>query len=213
MQTLIPNRLVTWAQEKPLGLVFRSYAYKDGDDVVWIDPVEPTPEELPLVEALGRPTHVVLTFGDHDRDAKAIAKRYRAELWVPGVEGGDHFLPDADRRYTEASTMPAGLHALHLAGVGHGEHALYGHAEGRRFAFVGESVLHIDHLPWPLKILFRQPKGELQHKAFYNGGDGETARRETKRLLSLELDVLLPAHGSPIMADAAGKLQESLSAW
>lgn len=213
MQTLIKDRLLTWFQPKPLGIVFRSYAYRLGDDVVWVDPVMPADDERSDVLALGTPRHVILTFGDHDRDAKAIAHRYDATLWVPGVEHGDHYLPDADRRYTEGTPLPAGLVAYHIAGVGHGEHALTGEIDGKRFAFVGESVFHLDELGWPLKLLFPQPAGEFQHKPFYNGGDGKTARRETKRLLSMDLDILLPAHGSPVMVDAGRKLVESLNAW
>lgn len=213
MQTLIPNTLLTWFDPKPLGMVFRSYAYRRGPDVVWIDPVDPGDDEAELVSLLGRPTDIILTFGDHDRAAAVLTARYNARLWVPGVEHGDHYLPQADIRYTEGSPMPAELKPIHIAGVGHGEHALVGTVAGKRFAFVGESVFHVEPAGWPLKMLLSQPAGEFQHKPFYNGGDGKRAKQETKKLLSLDLDILLPAHGTPVMVDAAGKLAESLAAW
>jgi hypothetical protein len=215
MRMLVPGRLITWNRPGPLGMELRSYAYRRGDTVVWIDPVDPDPKELTAVEMFGRPAAIVLTFGAHDRDARALRDRYGAALWVPEPENGDKFVPDPDQRYTWQSELPAGLRAVHIPGVGLGEHAVVGDIEGRRFAFVGDSVFHVPDRSLFAKLMLPQPRGEFQHKIAYFmwGGNRRTALKEAKRLLSLELDMLLPTHGQPVLEDARGRLRESLSAW
>lgn len=215
MRNLVPGRLITWTGPGPFGMELRSYAYRRGEEVVWIDPVDPAPADLTAVEMFGRPRAIILTFGAHDRDALALRDRYGASLWVPGVEEGDKFIPNPDERYTWQSELPAGLRAVHIPGVGYGEHAIVGDVDGRRFAFVGDSVMHVEHRSLLQKLILRQPRGVLQHKIFYFnwGGNRRTALKEAKRLMSLELDMLLPTHGTPVLDDARGKLRESLSVW
>src|SRR5690606_6344699 len=111
--------------------------------------------------------------------------------------------------------LPAKLRAVHIPGVGYGEHAIVGDIEGKRFAFVGDSVIHLPKVPLLGRLVLGQPRGKLQHKRFYFqwGGNRKQALKEAKRLMSLELEMLLPTHGVPILGDARGELRESLSAW
>lgn len=212
MQELVPGRLLTWTAKGLLGIPLRSYAYKNGETVVWIDPAMPeNPEE---VLAFGIPQHVLLTTGLHDRDAEAIARRFGIPIWVP-EKGGDLFISKPDHRYTWQSQLPAELKPVSIPGIGGGEHALVGEIDGKRFAFVGDAVFHIPH-PDPISklVILRQPKGEFQHKTVYwGGGNKRQALKEAKRLISLELAILLPMHGTPVLEEAHAKLRESLSAW
>lgn len=215
MQMLVPGRLITWTRKGSLGMELRSYAYRRDEAIVWIDPVEPAANERVAVEAFGKPGHIILTFGAHDRDTLALRDRYGATVWVPEMEQGDKFIPNPDERYTWQSELPAKLRAVHIPGVGYGEHAIVGDVEGKRFAFVGDSVIHLPHVPMLGRLVLGQPRGKLQHKRFYFqwGGNRKTALKEAKRLMSLELEMLLPTHGVPILGDAKGELRESLSAW
>lgn len=216
MKTLVAGRLISWTAAGLGGMRLRSYAYRRGETVVWIDPAEPEARDQEAVSAFGTPDAIVLTFGAHDRDAAAIMARTGATLWLPGVEGGDRYFKDVPHEaYTWQSELPAGLRAVHIPGVGLGEHAICGDIDGKRFAFVGDSVLHIQPLPWVARLLLQQPKGRLQHKRFYGqwGGNKKQALKEAKRLMSLELEMLLPTHGEPILEDARGALRESMSAW
>ncbi|MNS26900.1 hypothetical protein D3C72_588360 [compost metagenome] len=213
MRMIVPGRVISWTRKGPFGMELRSYAYRRGDVVVWIDPVMPDDKDMTGVEAFGRPHHVILTFGGHDRDAEAVRTRYGAPVWVPEPEGGNRLLPSAEHQYNWQSELPAGLRAVHIPGVGMGEHAVCGDVDGRRFAFVGDSVHHVEKPNLLERLILRQPRGELQHKAFFWGGEKKTALKEAKRLISLELDMLFPTHGSPITHDARGKIRESLSAW
>ncbi|MFP5503468.1 MAG: hypothetical protein ACLGIN_13345 [Candidatus Sericytochromatia bacterium] len=215
MQMLVPGRLITWSAPGPFGMELRSYGYRRGETLVWIDPVEPGPKDRMAVEAFGKPAHIILTFGAHDRGAEALRKRFDCPIWVPAVEDGDRFIENPDHQYTWQSELPAGLRAVHIPGVGLGEHAIVGDIDGRRFAFVGDSVIHMKQRTFVGKLVLGQPRGELQHKRFYFtwGGNRRTALKEAKRLLSLELEMLFPTHGAPIMSDARGMLRESLSAW
>ena len=213
MRMIVPGRVITWTHKGPFGMTLRSYAYKRDDVVVWIDPAMPEAKDLAAVHAFGKPHHVILTFGGHDRDAEAVREHYGIPLWVPEPENGSKLIQNPDHTYTWQSELPAGLRAVHIPGVGPGEHAIVGDVEGRRFAFVGDSVIHVEKPGLIEKLILRQPRGELQHKAFFFGGKKRVALKEAKRLLSLELDMLFPTHGSPITHDARVKLRESLSAW
>lgn len=213
MQMLIPGRLITWTRPGPLGLVQRAYAYKRGEVTVWIDPVEPEVRDRTVIEVFGRPHAIILTSGGHARDAMAMRARYGCPIWVPAVEGGDRYVPDADERYTWQSELPARMRAVHIPGVGLGEHAVCGDIDGRRFAFVGDAVVNQEKRSFLTKLTHAQPRGQLQHPRIYLAGKKKTALKESKRLLSLELDMLFPTIGTPVLHDARAKLRESLSAW
>lgn len=213
MQELIPGRLITWTAKGLLGMPLRSYAYRQGEVVVWIDPAQPEDKDTEQVLAFGTPQHVLLTTGLHDRDAEAIRTRYGSPVWVP-EKGGDRFVTKPDHRYTWQSDLPAGLKAVSIPGIGGGEHALVGDVAGRRFAFVGDAVFHYPKLDVISKLILRQPKGEFQHKVVYwGGGNKKQALKEAKRLISLELAMVLPMHGTPVLEEAHAKIRESLSAW
>jgi hypothetical protein len=213
MRMVLPGRLISWTREGRFGVVQRAYAYKRGEVIVWIDPFMPDERSRVAVEAFGRPHHVVLTSGSHDRDTEAVRARYGIPAWVPAVEGGDRRVSDPEHRYTWQTELPAGLRAVHIPGVGAGEHAVVGDVDGRRFAFVGDAVMHHEKPGFVARLVLRRPRGDLQHKAFFPGGAKRTALKEAKRLLSLELEMLFPTIGTPITHDARGKLRESLSAW
>lgn len=213
MQDLIPGRLITWTAKGLLGLPLRSYAYRQGDVVVWVDPAWPEARDAERVMAFGAPQHVLLTTGLHDRDAEAIRERHGIPVWVP-EKGGERFVKRPDHRYTWQSDLPAGLRAVSIPGIGGGEHALVGDVEGRRFAFVGDAVFHFPKVEGLSKLILRQPKGEFQHKVIYwGGGSKKVALSGAKRLMSLELAMVLPMHGTPVLEEANAKIRESLSAW
>ncbi len=213
MQELVPGRLITWTANGLLGIDLRSYAYRRGDVVVWIDPAMPEGADAEAVLAFGEPQHVLLTTGLHDRDVAKIRERFGIPVWVP-EKGGDRFIPKPDHRYTWQSDLPAGLKAVSIPGIGGGEHALVGDIDGKRFAFVGDAVFHYPRIEGLGKLVLRQPKGEFQHKVVYwGGGNKKVALKEAKRLISLELGMVLPTHGTPVLEDAHAKIRESLSAW
>lgn len=213
MQDLVPGRLITWTSPGLLGMRLRSYAYRHDDEVVWIDPAAPGSKDEAKVLEFGSPRHVLLTTGLHDRDAEAISRRFGIPIWVPS-KGGDVFIKKPDHRYTWQTVLPAGLKPVSIPGIGGGEHALVGDLDGKRFAFVGDAVFHMPKLDFVTRrLILAQPKGEFQHKRFYLGGNKKEALKEAKRLISLELSMIFPMHGTPVLEDAHAKLRESLSAW
>lgn len=213
MKELIPGRLITWTAKGAFGIPLRSYAYRRDEGIVWIDPALPKGADAEAVLAFGAPQHVILTTGLHDRDAEEIRARFGCPLWVP-ENGGDRFVTRPDQRYTWQSDLPAGLRAVAIPGVGGGEHAIVGDIDGTRFAFVGDAVLHYPRVRGLAKLILKQPKGEFQHKVVYwGGGDRKTALKEAKRLISLQLGMVLPTHGTPVLEEADRKLRESLSVW
>ncbi|HEY9721356.1 MAG TPA: hypothetical protein V6D47_05040 [Oscillatoriaceae cyanobacterium] len=203
MDTFLNGNLLTWHTNGPLGLPFTGSAYRAPDGtVVWVDPPDPGADESALLQ-LGKPTHLLVTFRDHDRAVAPLAKRYGAQVWIPKGTGGE--IQPVDVEYDEATALPAGLRAVGLPAVGYGEHALVGEAYGKRFAFIGDAFFNLEgsKVPWLLgKAFFVRHGGPLALKRQYRGGDTKAAPTQLRRLLDERLDMLVLSHGKSVAADA-----------
>src|ERR1035437_1393071 len=116
------------------GVPFTGSAYRAPDgEVVWIDPPDPGVHEAELLQ-LGKPTHILVTFRDHDRAVAALSKRYGAKVWVPRGQGGS--IQPINEEFDETTVLPAGLKAIAMPAMGYAEHALTTEAYGKKFAFI-----------------------------------------------------------------------------
>lgn len=211
METYLDGHVVRWDIKALAGLPFTGSAYRSPDgEVVWIDPPELGQAEAAVL-ALGEPSHILVTFRDHDRAVNALAERFGAQIWVPRGQGGD--IRHVDVEFGEDTALPAGLKAVAMPAMGYGEHALFGEAYGRRFAFIGDAVFNHEHtsVPWLIKKLaFKHRGGPLWMKRTYRGGDDQAAPEQLKKLLDLKLDALYLSHGRAVPADADAYLRQVL---
>lgn len=76
-----------WTPGQDWDRVVSSYAIDDGDRLLLFDPLAP-PSEIGEVAA-GRETAIVLTCLWHERDARSLAERLGAPLYVPPPDHGD----------------------------------------------------------------------------------------------------------------------------
>jgi hypothetical protein len=123
-----------------------SYALQTPAGPVLVDPEAPAADQaMRLWALLGRPpVAIVLTTGDHERDAYRLGARFDAPVWAPGAAlpaagGGLAGRPDAV--YEAESVLPGQLEALALAGAvaGTGAHVLRWVAPGgERVLFTGD---------------------------------------------------------------------------
>ena len=157
---------------------------------VLIDPL--TPEE-----GLSRFSHpskaivLLLTNGNHERDAHSFKLALRAEIWAPAAA-----LPDLDltpdRVYGSDEDLPCGIRAFHL--------------EGSHSA--GETALLVPRGPGVLVIgdgLLAQPDAEW--RVFV-----EHERAALEPLRDLAFDALVTSHGAPVRSGAAAGLRAFLDA-
>lgn len=207
----LDGHVLTWTKPEIAGLPHTGSAYRSpAGEVVWIDPPDPGPHEQALL-ALGVPTHMLVTFRDHDRHLEALAARHGARVWIPHGEGGE--IKRIDVTYHEATTLPAGLRAVAMPAMGFGEHALVAEAYGKKFAFIGDAVFNLEgtRVPWLVRqLFFKRRRGPLAMKRSYRGGDTAAAPDQLRRLLALKLDILFLSHGRAIDAEADRRLREVL---
>lgn len=213
IQRYLDGKVIWWTGKGPFGMTLSSYALRHGDTTVWIDAVDPG-RDLDAVLELGPPAHLLITFGDHDRDVLPLARRFGAEVWIPDGEAPAFRKPD--HVFGDGMALPAGLKALALPGVGYGETLLYGEVDDQRIGFFGDAVLH---LPLnPLQQLLLLPilvpgRGGLQRKRSFRGGDTRQALQSLPKILDLGLDAAFFSHGTPLVSGAGKALREAIASW
>lgn len=186
-----------------------SFAYSDGTELVLIDPLLPADRsgrrrfwKTLDTEVRGRatPIHVVLTIHWHERHAPEIAARYAsspgAALWVPSGAASQLSWPP-DHAFVVGDRLPAGIVAFDT--LRDDEVVLWLPAAN---AIVCGDVL-LGGKRKPLRVC---PQSWLPP---------EVKRAELAdslaSLLELPVELILPAHGEPIQADAAAVLERALA--
>ncbi len=114
-----------------------SYALPTAAGPVLVDPEAPAADQAARLWALleQAPVAIVLTTGDHERDAFRLGARFRVPVWVPAAalpERGGDLAGRPDAVYAAGGAVPGGLEALALEGAaaGTGAHALRWAAPG-----------------------------------------------------------------------------------
>lgn len=170
------------------------------DAVCLVDPlvpVEPAERERfwkhldADVERAGAPVAVLLTISFHARSAAEIAARYGAAVWAWHEEAHPPEV-SADRRYAAGDELPGGFVAY---GTGRKEGILWLPA---RKALVAGDVL----LGGPLRVC----------PWFLDAAGRERAVRALRDLLALEVELVLTAHGEPVLANGRAALAAALDA-
>lgn len=163
-------------------------SYYLAEERVAIDPMLP-PERPEWFQ----PEHVVLTTRHHDRDAWKLG----ATVWVvaqgaPELEGRGVF-----RTYEWGDELPGGLVAHEVGALSPDETALYSAAH--RAVAVGDGVVR-----WRAG----EPLAFVPDR-FMDDPDRDKAglRAAYERLLELDFDLLLLAHGDPAVGDAKQQLR------
>jgi hypothetical protein len=163
-------------------------SYYLAEERVAIDPMLP-PERPDWF----RPEHAILTTRHHDRNAWQLG----CTVWV--VEQGAHELEGRGefRTYAWGDELPGGLHAYEVGSLSPDETALYSAA--RRSLAVGDGVIR------------READGPLSFvpDRFMDDPERDKAglRAAYRRLLELDFDLLLLAHGDPAVGDAKEQLR------
>jgi glyoxylase-like metal-dependent hydrolase (beta-lactamase superfamily II) len=172
------------------------------DEFVLIDPLAPTDEadSEEFWHAVDRdvehhgPPHIVLTVAWHRRSADEVWSRYDAtRVWayLGETEGGT-----ATDRYDPDTELPGGLRAFDAAWAT--EAVLW--SEEHRALFTGDVILGA---PGGLRLL---PDAWVP--------EGKTRKGIAEALaplLELPVELVLPAHGEPVLANGAAALERALN--
>lgn len=161
--------------------------------LIFIDPIPLKEEALKdlVAESFSAPAAVVLTSGNHQRESLALAKRFGIPVFA-SEDAGDDII--ADQRFRSGDSV-AGMESIALPGFGPGETAFL--HEGA--LIFGDALINLE--PEGLRLL---PEKYL--------GDKKQSLRSLMVLRKLQPQILLFAHGLPIIQSAAIRLDGCLSA-
>jgi hypothetical protein len=166
-------------------------SYYLAEERVAIDPM------LPLEQpAWFRPEHAILTCRHHDRDAWKLG----CTVWV--VAQGAHELEGRGefRTYAWGDELPGGVIACEVDALSPDETAL--HVPAHRALAIGDGVIR-----W-------EADGPLDFvpDRYMDDPDRDKAglRAAYERLLELDFDLLLLAHGNPVVGDGKEQLRAFL---
>ena len=192
IQEVLPGFYLWQAYSPQAKVELTSHALVCGDALFLIDPIRLTESALTRLETLPqKPRAILLTNGNHERDAAFYRDRYNVPVFAD---------PAAALELT-ISTMsfPTDLNGLELhslPGAGTGEVGFY-HRE-RKLLILGDIIINLDSFAFaPLPDKYATNPKEM--------------RRSLQFLTTLDVRTLAFAHGLPITAQAAVRLASLVS--
>jgi hypothetical protein len=198
MQELRPG-LWTWAARHPEWLTpddgwgpdVRSYALVAAGSLVLIDPLSP-PAPVDGLSA-GKEVTVLLTVYAHERSAADCVSRLGAQVLAPAQSLGDLSIPATG--YAVGDVLAGGVEAC--TGFWPNEATLW--LPEQRALVTGDVLLGERGLSIP-------PEDWLEDAA-----TPQEVREGLRPLLDLPLELVLPTHGEPLLADAHARLSAALA--
>jgi Metallo-beta-lactamase superfamily len=190
----VASGLYTWqAYEPAVKCDLSSAAVVTPAGLVLIDPIALTKPALAALVKDAKPAAILLTNGNHARDADAYRKELGIAVWAhEGAASALEIEPDAT--LADGEIAPGGFCVMALNGAGPGEIALLGAGA----ACLGDAIINLP------------PEGLRLLPAKYCS-DPVALPGSLRKLLSCEFDVLTFAHGAPLVGQARRNLEVLLS--
>jgi glyoxylase-like metal-dependent hydrolase (beta-lactamase superfamily II) len=164
--------------------------------LVFIDPVPLAADALKdlVAESFSAPSAVVLTNGNHQRESLSLGKKLGIPVFAPENAGAEII---ADHKFRAGETV-GGLESIALPGFGPGE-----------TAFLHEGVLIFGDALINLESSGKERGLGLLPEKYRD--DKKESLRSLVALKLLKPEVLLFAHGTPIVQVATARLRNLLS--
>jgi glyoxylase-like metal-dependent hydrolase (beta-lactamase superfamily II) len=167
-----------WEPGQDWGPLVSSYAVRDGDRLLLLDPI--APPDLVDELAAGLEAVVVLTCPWHARDAHGLAERLGAPLFVPPPDPDDP-APVEGRVFSAGDRLPVGIEAF--PGMEPNDLVLW--IERRRMLVAGDTLIDRGNgLEFP---------ADWANK----GVPAEQILETLQPLRGLPVELVLPTHGGP----------------
>jgi uncharacterized cupin superfamily protein len=199
--TLLQNTVIPgvgmWSRWQPdRSLNFNSFfvGTKKGAENVLVDPLALDEEDLKKIESWGGIAWIVLTTRDHEREAAALAQRFKAKVAAPKLDVPE-IKVKVDRELVEGDRIGR-LTVVQLEGMkSPGEFAL--HLEDSDTVIVGDA-------------LWGDPPGSLRTVANEKLGNPQKAVLSLRRLWALEPKNILVGDGYCIFGGAMAAIEAFL---
>lgn len=202
----------------PLVRVSRNMAIvREGEELTLVNPLRLGDAELARLDALGRVKHVLRLGAMHGLDDPFYVDRYGATFW--SQEGGTIYTePKIDRALVEGGPLPfSGARLLCFRKTNEPEAAIL--LERERLLLVTDAIQHygdFSHNNLPARLLmpllgFSKTTlvGPLWLKLMTP--EGQSLRDDLERLLELDFDKLLSAHGTLLAQDAHSAVETAIA--
>jgi glyoxylase-like metal-dependent hydrolase (beta-lactamase superfamily II) len=192
MREIAPG-LWHWTARHPhIGIDVSSYYL--APERVLIDPMLP-PEGLEWLEEQGSPEHILLSNRHHDRDAWRIREAFGSVVHC--VRNGIHELEGRGpvEPFDFGDELPGGTTAHEIDAICPDETAL--HVPAYRALVCADGVMH-----------YGDELGFVPEKYMDDPETTKAGLRDAyRRMLDVDFDLLLPAHGTPVVGGAREALR------
>jgi len=182
----------------PHGYEFNGYLIHHPEGNLCVDPVEPSADALARLEREGV-ARIVLTNRNHVRKAALVRERTGAPI---AIHPADAAYAREQGATIDADLVPgeriSGFTVVGVPGKSPGEVVL--HCPRRRLLIVGDAVIG-------------NPPGQLSLLREKVMDDPPRLRASVAALAALEVEVLLPGDGVPILREAGARLRELVSSF
>jgi glyoxylase-like metal-dependent hydrolase (beta-lactamase superfamily II) len=161
-------------------------ALETGEGLFFCDPVALDGAALEELVEEREPRGIVLTNGNHERNAAALARQFGIEVWAHEGARGE---VAATRWFRDGEVLFGSVETVGLRGFAAGETALW--QDG--VLLMGDALIHAE--PYGFAML---PEKYCE--------DAKAGRESLKKLLRYPVEIVVFAHGLPIVARARERL-------
>ena len=175
-----------FSEEKKLD--FNGLLLTIGEHRILVDPPPMAAEDLTQAKRGGQVDYILITNRDHEREAAALQKEFRCQVWVPAVDAPQMAITP-DKTYKDGELLAGGIWAVQLSDQkAPGESALF-IQQGKGILIVGDALIG-------------KPPGSVGMLPAEKYADAAKAKEGLKRLLKYNFDTLLVGDGASILTGA-----------
>lgn len=182
---------------------WNSYVFHlpDANVLALIDPLEPLDRTIADIEALGTPTHILLTCEWHLRNGSALRDLWGAEILVNQAEAGRYKIT-LNRTFDTGDRLWGCVDTVYL------DRGFY--PETSLLVRSARNVLIIGDILSGGRLDQQIPKEQIGNIAPQYIPDLVVCRNDLRQLLDLEFDRIYFGHGDPVTTNAKNKLRAYL---
>lgn len=210
MRELLPNihQATIMLKVGPTKVPAAMHIVKSDDEVILIDPFALPESETEALEALGKPTLILIAGENHVRQSEDYRERYGAKI-LANREGVPKLGIAVDDTFGDGETLPGGLTTIGMPGTMAGE-TIFRLEQGGGVLVVGDAIVNFqpDQRGFVMRLLgFSSGLGTMP-KLFMK--DKKLAAASYQKLLDYDFDQLFVSHGPPILSGAKVMLRAVL---
>ena len=204
MLTRLSPHLLTWSEihgaSRNLAYPWNSFLVHDNEAQVriLIDPLPLSDAEIKQMEALGVPTHIILTCNYHERNSAQLKQKWGCEILLYENHAQEAEI-EFEGTFQDGDVLWDFLEVILVPDVRHREEV--------SFYLIPDGVLIVGDLMSGGRKDCGIPDGEIGFKDPAYLVDLAKARLSLKALLHLEFEILCFGHGEPILSKAKDVLK------